>query len=626
MLDLCRRFHCGPSFVSPLVRSSSVLSLVVLALCGDPALAQGAGSPRQIQASAWNQIETLLAERATRTPAERKVDSRLLLALKKQQGATLFDAVPELRTMGLARTGVEVDLQAEVTPGLLQRIEALGGTVVNRHPRYQAIRAVLPPHQILALAESPAVRSIRPAEEPVHNKIDTSEGDVAHAADTARTTFGVDGTGVHACAMSDSVESLATLQGSGDLPAGVTVLSGQAGTGTSEGTALLEILHDLAPGAQLSFATGEGGEAQMAQNILDLAALGCDVIVDDVQYLGEGVFQDDVIAQAVETVSAQNVLYFSAAGNAGNLNDGTSGVWEGNFVAIAGPGPLSGVTAHDFGGGTNANTVTVDSPFFFTLQWSDPLGGSANDYNLFLLDSGLANILAASISTQDGNDDPLEFIDSRSVDDTGNALVIVQASGANRFLHLNTNRGQLSEATAGQISGHSAASSAFSVAAVDWFPTGLNPFEGGAQNPVETFSSDGPRRIFFDPNGSPVSLVSPLHIQNGVGQSSVVRQKPDIAAADGVSTATPGFDPFFGTSASAPHAAGIGALLKELIPDLNSTSARFLFNSSTLDIENPGIDRDSGAGILMTDQTLGQPIFVDGFESGDTSAWTSNSP
>src|SRR5262249_51203519 len=157
--------------------------------------------------------------------------------------------------------------------------------------------------------------------------------------------FSVDGTGVKICVLSDSVDQLAAVQATGDLPA-VTVLPGQSGTTsclpsptcTGEGTAMLEIIYDLAPRARLGFATANGGLPQFAQNILDLRnVLGCQILVDDVSYFREPVFQDGDIAQAVNTVVASGALYFSAAGNEGNLNDGTSGVWEGDFVPTTAP-------------------------------------------------------------------------------------------------------------------------------------------------------------------------------------------------------------------------------------------------------------------------------------------------
>src|SRR6185436_4353917 len=83
-----------------------------------------------------------------------------------------------------------------------------------------------------------------------------------------------------------------------------------------------------------------------------------------------------------------------------------------------------------------------------------------------------------------------------------------------------------------------------------------------------------------------------------------VRQKPDIAAADGVATTVPGFNPFFGTSAAAPHAAAIAALLKSYNPLLTTAQIRQVLTSSALEIEGPGVDRDSGWGLVMALQAL----------------------
>ncbi|MCG8459723.1 MAG: S8 family serine peptidase, partial [Holophagales bacterium] len=346
----------------------------------------------------------------------------------------------------------------------------------------------------------------------------------------------------------------------------------------------------------------------------------CDVIVDDVLYLGEPVFQDGIVAQAVDQVAASGVAYFTSAGNSGNLNDSESGVWEGDYVATALPAVLAavGLSAHDFGGGDSANGITEDGPAFFTLQWADPQDGSANDYDLYLLDAAMANVVAASTSTQNGTQDPLEAINTQAADDTGNHLVVVKVAGSDRFLHLNTHRGRLETGTDGQIFGHPGALGAMTLAAVDVSTAAGGKFTGGAANPVEFFSSDGPRRIFFDPSGAPLFAGNTLL---GV-PSSVVRQKPDFAAADGVSTATPGFDPFFGTSASAPHAAAIASLVKELHPRIKPEDIFDAFSTTALDIEALGFDRDSGFGIIDAETALGTPIFVDGFESGDATAWT----
>ena len=184
--------------------------------------------------------------------------------------------------------------------------------MVSVIPQYNAIRAQLPLDQLETLATRPEVRSIRPAEQFMNNMINMSEGVVAHQADTAGTTFSVNGSGITVGVLSDGVDSLAALQASSDLPPTVTVLAGQAGAG-SEGTAMLEIVHDLAPGATLMFATAIGGQSVFAQNILDLRTAGADIIVDDVFYFAEATFQDGIVADAVNQVTAGGAFFFSSA-------------------------------------------------------------------------------------------------------------------------------------------------------------------------------------------------------------------------------------------------------------------------------------------------------------------------
>ena len=78
-------------------------------------------------------------------------------------------------------------------------------------------------------------------------------------------------------------------------------------------------------GADLCFAAGTSSEAHMAGAIEALCDAGVDIIVDDVSYDRGPAFQDGVIARAINTVVGEGSLYFTAAGNGGNLNDGTSG-------------------------------------------------------------------------------------------------------------------------------------------------------------------------------------------------------------------------------------------------------------------------------------------------------------
>ena len=248
------------------------------------------------------------------------------------------------------------------------------------------------------------------------------------------------------------------------------------------------------------------------------------------------------------------------------------------------------------------STVVVD------LHWSDAWGASANDYDVFILNSAGTAVIGASTAVQDGTGDPFEEV-FNPAGFPANSQIVVAAFGAQRrALHLETFYGEpLLIATNGQTHGHGSAGCvlaipsctgrALSVAAVAWNSArgATRPFIGGALNPTEPFSSDGPRRKFYLANGTPIT---PGNYLFGTG-GGVLLIKPDVAAADGVATRTPGFSPFFGTSAAAPHAAAVAALVKSAKPSATGAQIYNAMTSTALDIRAPGIDRDSGYGIVM---------------------------
>ena len=396
----------------------------------------------KISESALRQIEALMAEKAARSPSQNKVDSQLLYARKLSRHEPIAEGLDTLR-VELERDPADrvwVDIKADVSDELLADIRQRGGNILNSFAQYQAIRAAVPLDEIEGLAARTDVVFIGPAVKmSVNTGSVNSEGDVAEKANVARTTYGVTGAGVKVGVISDSVDYLTNSQALGDLGA-VTVLAGQSGVpNTGEGTAMLEIVHDIAPGATLYFATGNGGQANFANNIRQLRAAGCDIIVDDLEYLDESPFQDAIIAQAVNEVTAGGALYFSSASNSGNKDDGTSATWEGDFLD-------SGQTAntakgvgkiHSFGTGianvTTSSSGSESSSFF----WADPLGHSTNDYDMFILDASGANLVSASTTTQNGTQDPWEAVKVNS----GEQIVIVLVTGTGRFLHLEDGRG-----------------------------------------------------------------------------------------------------------------------------------------------------------------------------------------
>ena len=380
----------------------------------EEALPQPEPGDGQISESALRQIEGLIREKALRTSAQKKIGSQLIFAEKIRRGEPIAEGVDSLRVdLDINDSGsVLVDIEANnVTDEMLSEFEESGSEVINSFPAHGAIRAWVPLPAIEGLAEREDVISIRPAVKGYNNSgTIVSEGDATHGADIARSTYGVRGAGVKIGVLSDSVRYSEESRVSGELPE-IVVLPGQAGPpeASGEGTAMLEIIHDLAPDAELFFATTEGGPFHFAENIRALRDAGCGIIVDDVHYFSESPFQEGIVAQAVDEVASSGVLYFTAAGNSGNKKSGLSGTWEGDF-ANGGSFELEEGTLHSFGSET-FNTVSSSRGHTpVNLFWADSLGGSENDYDLFVLDSTGSEVRSASNNIQDGIQDPFEFI------------------------------------------------------------------------------------------------------------------------------------------------------------------------------------------------------------------------
>ena len=228
--------------------------------------------------------------------------------------------------------------------------------------------------------------------------------------------------------ISDGIDSLGAAQRSQDLP-DVDVPNGGCRRGSGdEGTALLEIVHDVAPGAQLLFA-GPADSFEMVEAVECLTAAGADVIVDDLGFFGEPYFQDGPVAAAVRAAVQAGVSYHSSAGNEAEEH------LEQDFVATPGS------TLHDFsaGAGDTTNTVVVPAGGRLTciLQWNDPFGGAADDYDLAILDEGL-NVIASSTDVQDGTQDPIEIVEvtNQSGGDALANVVIDRFAGDARHLEL----------------------------------------------------------------------------------------------------------------------------------------------------------------------------------------------
>ena len=614
--------HSVPLAVGALLLSTSMSS-------AQPATVDAATARTEAGISALQSIKKSLS------PAERKQSSQLVVEKRLRADKGLAAKLPDYRSgLGVSNAGtVAVDIAAAHGKAVSTAIKAAGGTVRYVSPD-GAIRADLPLSAVDGIAGRGDVAEIKPAaqamtwRENVAQTVEAkavaatqvSQGVQAHGVDTARTTYGVSGAGTKVCVLSDGVNSLSKSQTAGELPT-VDVLSGQAGSG-DEGTAMLEIVHDLAPDAALGFATAFTSEASFAANIRALRTTGhCTIIVDDVSYFDESPFQDTQVAQAVNEVTAAGVLYFSSAGNSSNATDGTSGYYEGDFRASS--TKITGVTGtpHDFDPSSTTQNFDALSAGSLgkpvTLFWSDAWGKSANDYDLFILNSS-GSVVASSENSQTGAQNPYEIA---SVPTTGSGykVAVVKYSGADRFIALNVIRGRFvasgtlkAFSTSGVTNGHSSAAAAFSVAAAPAAAAFTRPLEtGDPANPAgpypgkftaaskwERFSSDGLRHQFYNADGTAITA------GNVSSTGGSTRNKPDITAADGTATSVTGFQPFFGTSAAAPHAAAIAALLLSGKPTATPAQIRSALVSSAIDLGPAGFDTVTGSGVIMAGPAL----------------------
>jgi subtilisin family serine protease len=429
------------------------------------------------------------------------------------------------------------------------------------------VRGWLDAADLRRLASVGVVRSITPVRPGVLRALvpDTA-GDNAARGPQARAT-GFDGTGVKVGVISDGVDHLASI---GDMPAGTGVPAGagcRAGSG-DEGTAILEIVHDLAPGATLVFSQGLSDKLGFIDSVNCLRNAGAQVIVDDIGFFDEPYFEDGMVAQAVRAAVQAGVSYHSSAGNEAGIHYG--GLFQ----------PIVGSAYHNFASGTPDTFDDVAVPsgagVDCILEWSSPFETAVDNYDLELWDTSVnpPTLVTSSNNAQPGTPAIEEVGAFNFGPGTAHAgIAIKRVSGTTRQLSmfcLGVSSGALQYVTPqGSIIGHPAIREAVAVGAIDVHDPGLDT--------VEAFSSEGPVTVFFPQD---------------------TRPKPDLAGFDGVSTEVSGFSPFFGTSAAAPHSAAVAALLLSKNSCRTPAQIQQTLKATADDIGAAGFDPVSGAGRL----------------------------
>ncbi|GAB3501639.1 3-coathanger stack domain-containing protein [Emticicia fontis] len=480
-------------------------------------------------------------------------------------------------------------------------------------------------------ANSKNISWIQPVIKPLNNSGPImTQGDSAQRSDIARKMTGLNGNNIKIGVLSDSYNLLNGASAgvsAGELPGPgnpngfttpVTVLSESLSGGADEGRAMIEIIHDVAPGAQIYYYSAFNGEADFANGIRALAAAGCKIIVDDITYLLEPFFQDGMIAQAVDEVTANyGVSYYSSAGNSSN------GSYEAPYQASSfQPFTNSSETAHNFG--TTGSPVyllpiQIINGMTMTLEWDDPYfstgngsAGATSDLNIYLVieNQGNYQVVASSTDSNIGAD-PGEIF---QISGTGNAYILItKKAGTNpRNIKFLGYRGLSWAVTptnivgikASTIIGHHNATSTMSVGAASYDKTpayGIDPPE------PEYYTSRGGTPIYRSISGD--LLPTPI-----------IRQKPEIVAPDNANTSffIAGYDyendgtpNFSGTSAAAPHAAAVAGLMLQGNPELTPGAIKTALINSCVDMDDPttpgfdtGFDYATGNGLIRADAAV----------------------
>ncbi|SDP39322.1 PKD domain-containing protein [Desulforhopalus singaporensis] len=464
----------------------------------------------------------------------------------------------------------------------------------------------------------------------------TSEGDRAQRSDVARTLYGLSGGGVKVGVLSDSYNQQNGADSdiiSGDLPENVQVLDDSAVCGdaifsqpcTDEGRAMLQIVYDVAPSADLAFHTAFNGFAGFASGIVDLANAGSKVITDDVIYLGEPMFLDGTIAQAVDEVKNMGVAYFSAAGNQARDSYEAPFTSSGEMLYIDIGVLYPAGYMHDFNPSPaaidtmQAHTIPAGQCAVFSVQWNSPFGsgaagtGTQNDLDVWLVDSSGSYIVAYDAHENISTGEPVEILQfcndglwiPQSPPVFNLIIALWEGEAPGLFKTVLFGNASIDEyATYSSTSyGHANATGSVAVGAAYYRET--PPFSSLEIPLLESFSSAGGTPILFASDGT-TPLAEPE-----------VRMKPEIVAPDGVNTTFfyptsdrdgDGTPDFSGTSAAAPHAAGVAALMYEAKADATVTQIYSALESTAIDMGAAGFDHDTGFGFIQADSAVADII------------------
>jgi subtilisin family serine protease len=541
-----------------------VFGLLVLAAVGPAAAGwRSHGNPALLP----DQGRQAGAVELTRVPARPRTSSSKLdyqLSALVNGHGSVASTVSGFHPVDLApRVGdsVQVVIDAKQAAAVRNAVDRLGGTVQSS--LHQWVTAMVPTTSLKTLSLESSVGFVRAPTRFVPAAVGGEEVAASGAPDWF--AHHIMGDGVKVAIIDGGFANLPAAQASGDVPTGVTTMDfcgGNFATATSHGTAVTEIVHEMAPNAKLYLVCiATDGDLSSAEQFVK--SQGVKIVNFSGGFPGEARGDGSGLSGSIVTdFRNSGGLWVNSAGNnaqthySANFNDPNGngfhdfvpGVNEGNFFVFPGGGAVA-----------CAELVWDEWP---TARTDLNIGFGAGGVLLFL-----------SGGVQNGTQPPTEELCIQNTGATSTAFWAIQAQhlvGAPRMDLVSLGTGPLQYQTpAGSITDPGTSPAAFTAGAACWQSKVLEPF-----------SSQGP--------------------------TIDGRVKPDITGYDGNSGLTFGAfssctnynTGFFGTSAASPNVAGEAALVWQKFPKDTPAQVQSFLETNALDVAPPGKDNQTGAGEL----------------------------
>jgi subtilisin family serine protease len=439
-------------------------------------------------------------------------------------------------------------------------VEALGGRV--ERTAGDLVQALVYPSDVNALSARPSIERVRAPFTRIEHAV-SGEG-ISTSLAAAWHAKGLTGKNVKVAIIDGGFEGLAERQAAGELPANVVtqdLCDGELATASQHGTAVAEIIHEMAPDAEL-YLICVGTEVDLAAASAYAKSQGVSVINQSLGW--EGPYRNDgggPVGAIVADARAGGILWVNSAGNEAQTH------WSGTYTASGGLHQWS--SNGDIG---NSFVWPDGEAICGFLKWDEwPAGVSDFDLGLFL--SG-ANVLLASSEEEQGEGGGESPFEAVCVEQTSGSDLMVFWAIRGYSVRSNPPLDLISWTTpleyqvaAGSIATPASSPAALAVGALCWQSRSLEPY-----------SSQGP--------------------------TIDGRIKPDLVGHDSVSGDTYGpFEgcpsAFAGTSASSPEVAGAAALVKQAHPTFGPDEIKDVLMQSARDLGTPGVDNVYGAGELQ---------------------------